>query len=290
MPDGRNVITQVVSGVGVWNGVVRDDDRKPITGFYTADDVLDARVWAGDDQSVLLSPGVAWTEPAAGTYRLTVTSAALSTAGITSGLYEIETGVTSVSDGQRRVAHRGVIRFLPSAGSAVAPTVFCSAEDLYTYCREIGSLQSADVDQTGFAEQRHRALAWFNDRVLARYRPRPGCSRREVDGAAAAAGAFDRFAPPSPAADAPTRTQLAGWLVPGRLSLNAAVVEANARYAASLVYGATPGGANVYQQMSVTEKGMAEASLDRARVEVDAKSTPDGTPTLRIHRDVTYLT
>lgn len=289
MPD-PNGMAMVLGSTRSWVLTARDGRRAALTGVFSSGDALDAAVWRGDDQAALLAPTVSWVDAAAATVRLTVTAAQLATAGATEGLYRLEVGVTPASDGERRVVHSGVIRLHPTAGTGSALTAYCTSEDLLTYCRELATLQSTDVDQTGFAEQRHRALETFNDWVLDRYRPRPGCSRREVNGDADDAGPFNRFAPASDASEPPTRTQLEAWLTPTRLILNENVIEANARYAASLVYGSTPGANNVYQQMAVIERDKAEMAMKRARVEIDAQSVPDGTPTLRVHRDVTYLT
>jgi hypothetical protein len=42
--------------------------------------------------------------------------------------------------------------------------------------------------------------------------------------------------------------------------------------------------------MADKERGLARAAIQRAKIDLDTKSTPDGNPTIRVDRDVVYLT
>jgi hypothetical protein len=264
---------------------------KPKTNVFTANDVLDSKVYQGDSQAVLFSPTVSWVDPSAGTIQVSISSAQTDAAEVTAGLYRIEVGVTPAGDGNRHVALYSTIRFVGTSGTSSTPPSLVSWSDVLTYSSDVAKLEQQDTDQTQFAGQRGSAMNLFIQEVVRRYSPRPGGSRRYVSEDGTTAGPYLRFAPSPDGSPPPTREQLQVWLSqPGRLVVNEDIVEANARFAAALVYGSSPGQNSPYQQMADKERGLARAAIQRAKIDLDTKTTPDGNPTIRVDRDVVYLT
>lgn len=280
-------MTQVVGTTRQWQ-LTATVDRKPILNTFVPGDTLSAAVWPGGDTAPVFAPTAVWIDPAAATIKLT--SPASQAASVAPGLYHLRVTVTPLADSQPRDVHYGLIRFLPSDGSRSLPTSLVSSNDLMTWCSEVSKLQDGDNDLAGFSEQRNRAMGEFVQDVVRRYCPRPGGSRRYVSADGSSPGPYLRFAPSPDGSPPPTREQVRAWLSPGRLVLNEDVIEANARLAAAIIYGTTPGSNNVYQQMSREERRLAKLATDRAAVEIDTKSAPDGTPVIRVDRDVVYLT
>jgi hypothetical protein len=266
---------------------------RAITGTFQSGDALSATVWRGEDQSALFNPTVSWIDAAAGTINLTITAAQLATAAVTAGTYFVKVLVTPTIDGQPRAVHFGTIRFLAGGGSAAAPVVFATWEDMTQYSPQIEKLQDQDTDQTQFAEERAKARAQTIQRIINRYRPVPGRSRRYMDEERLTAGPYLVFAGSPDGSAAPSPTDLAAWLAgidpaTPHLVLNDDIVEFNARYAAALVYGAQPGRDNAYQQQAGTDYRLAESAWNRAMIEIDTDG--DGAADIRVDRDVIYLT
>jgi hypothetical protein len=284
------VLKQVLGSSQTWT-VTACYAGKPKTNVFTSNDALDAKIYQGDSQAILFSPVVSWVDPSAGTIQVSVSSTQTASAEVSAGLYRIEVGVTPQGDSNRHVALYSSIRFVGTSGTASAPASLVSWPNVLTYSSDVAKLEQQDTDQTQFAEQRGAAMNLFIQEIVRRYSPRPGGSRRYVSEDGTTAGPYLRFAPSPDGSPPPTREQLQAWLAQaGRLAINEDIVEANARFAAALVYGSSPGQNSPYQQMADKERGLARAAIQRAKIDIDSKTTPDGNPTIRVDRDVVYLT
>lgn len=282
-----NPITVVLGALAV-RKITPQFNGRPLAGVFVDTDVLDAKVYRGDNQTVTYAPDVTWVSPfdtATASIRIAFVPALMDAAGITPGLYRVEVGVTPQTDGLRRVVHVGPVRFVGTSGADVPLPTIASWEDVLTYSSDIEKLEQYDVDQTQFIGQRAVARQAFVDEVCNRYYPRLGGSRQ-------LSGSTITLSPPA-TIPVPTRAQLKAWLTdtvtPSRLVITSDIIEYNARKAAELIYQASVGTNNPYQQMAELQRKLAMIAMDRAVIEVDTKDTPDGVPAIRVDRDVTFL-
>jgi hypothetical protein len=248
-----------------------------------AGDPLQATVWMGDDQAALFHPSLTWIDNTQGTTKLTV--AAAQTAALAAGVYRLE--CYWIPNNLRRRFFNGFLELEHSAGSAAALSTYCSYNDLLAYAPQVAKLAAAD-DQSLFAEERHNARLLFESKVLDRYRPQPGRTRRYVDATGLLAGPFLRYADPPIGSAVPTSAQIAAYLTANKLVVSEDIIRCNALLAAAFVYQANPGAQNVYQQLGQQAAKDAQAQFEQSTLEFDTNS--DGTPELRIDRDVTFLT
>ncbi len=142
---------------------------------FSGTETLAATVWAGDDQAALFAPTVSFINAAAGTMKLSVGAA--QTANLAIGLYRVT--VTVTSGGRAFDCFDGLLELDHTAGTATAPTVYCSLDDCLEWAPWLQDLQSELADVTGFAKQRGRARSWLDDMIVTRYKylsyaPSPG--------------------------------------------------------------------------------------------------------------------
>jgi hypothetical protein len=282
-------ITQILGSTRRWK-LTAAANRKPLTNVFTSSDTLSAAVWPGGSQAALFHPDVAWIDATAGTIQLTILASQLASASIEPQQYMLRVFVTPAGDGEPRDIYYGPIRFLPVDGSGSAETSIASYADVLSWSSDVAKLQTEDTDLSGFADQRNRAMQTFIQEVLRRYSPRLGGSRRFRSADGTTSGPYLVYATSPDGTPPPSRDQVAAWLnTPGRLVLNEDVIEANARLAAAIIYGTSPGQANVYQQMADKERALARAAIQRAIIDIDTSQPADGVADIRIDRDVIYL-
>lgn len=292
MPD---VIVTRPGSTKSWTITLRNSQGTALQNLYTADDTLSAQVWAGEDQAPLLVPTVAWVNAAAGTLKLTITAAQLAAAGVEDDIYDVSVTVTTASDGEPSVGWAGLLQVEDAPGTATALSAYASSGDLAAVAPEVGALQSRRADLAGFLAQRHEARVEFEARVIARYRPQPGRSRRSLDAAAQGPGPYVVLADSPDGSPPPATAAVRAWLDGDRLILTPEIRIANAYYAAALVFEdqvlANPQSANAYAALAVRYRERFDQAWPRCMVEFDAtEADPPATPTHRIDRDVTYLT
>ena len=284
-------LSQVLGTTRSWQ-VTATYQGNPILGKYVAGDNLTASIWQGQDQTVLLTPSVTWIVPSLATINLTITAAQLAIAGLAPGVYHLQVDVTPLSDSQPRCVYYGLIQFDPTAGSTPAFPSWVSYNDVVGWNNSILSLQDQDDDLTGFARQRNIAMMLSVAWILRRYSPVPGQSRRYLDSTRTVAGPYLCFSDTGPnGEDAPTRAELEGWLnTPSRVILTEDLVEANVLFTAANIYGGVPGTSNPYSQAAKTCHEGAITALERAYIDIDAGVVPSGSATIRVDRNVIWLT
>ena len=284
-------LDMVLGSVGSWVITAKSKNR-PITTFPDTTP-LSAKIWPGGLEPTVLTPTAAWDlgTAALGNVRLTVTPAQQAAAGIGPGRYDVELGATPASDGLYRVIYYNRITFHGSSGSAAVPTAWVTYQDVANWSAQISSLQDRDDDVTGFLKQRATATKEAIAFILRRYSPVPGQSRRYMNVTRTGPGGYLVYADSPTGSDPPTRSQVAAWLAdPARVTLSEDMTKAVALIAAAMVYDTNPGNANPYAQQAERDRKEGVACLERAFVDIDAKVTADGSPTIRISRNVIYLT
>lgn len=137
------------------------DGTTASTAFLGTDD-LAAELWTGDDQAVISTPTMAWTDATTASYRLTFEPA--DTSGQIPGTYRVRG--TATRSGVTYTILRDTIELVAVPGSGTAPKVYCSYQDLTKECSWIGQIINTDEDQTGFAEQRAAARDWLDSLIL----------------------------------------------------------------------------------------------------------------------------
>lgn len=269
-----------------WTITARNAVGAVLTDTFLDSDPLAASVWAGDDREPLFAPDVAWIDAQAATISLTVTAAM--SAQAEASTYRLRLLVTPPSDAEPRCVYDGSIRFLPAPGTADPLPVYASAEDLFDHCPRVEK-QLADEEsaQAGFAEQRARARAWFDEEVLRNYHPVPGRTRRMVGLAGTAVGPYMAFAGPPDGATVPSDAELRAMLDANGLVITDRIVQCVSHKAAALAYETSSAGS--YADDAAKHDRMANSLWWRATIEVKSDPDLDG-PDLRIGRDVIFLT
>lgn len=259
---------------------------------FTDADPLTAEVWTGGDQAVLFRPSVVWHPDGAATGKavMTITAQQLAAAGVKAGEYHLLVRAYPVSDGQPRELYDGRIAFNAIPGYADAPFAWVTFDDMAVWSPGIVSLQSEGDDLTGFARQRAQATSEAVKFLVDRYNPVLGQSMRYVNADGTGFGPYPRLAPPGDGRAAPTREQVRTWLTqPGRVVVDGDLLEAVSLIATGLVYGVNSGSSNPYAQHARADESAGRKTLRETLVEVDTKATVDGVATVRIGRNVTYL-
>jgi hypothetical protein len=275
---------------------LKGDGGASLAGRFVDTDVPTAAVWAGEDQPPLMTPAVEWVDASVPSVSLIVSAADLAAAELTDDLYRLSVTVTTASDGEPHLGFDGLLQVMDAPGSGAALSSYATSADLASVSPEIAGMQSAQSDLAGFAAQRHEARTEFETRVLNRYRPQPGRSRRYLNAARTAAGPYLVFADSSDNSPPPTHAQLRTWLSTSRLLVTDEIRQANAYLAAALVYedqitAGNQSTSNTYAALAKLYRANFDAKWAECTVEFDSTATvPAATPTHRIDRDVTYLT
>lgn len=278
-----------------WPITLKDGNGTVLANVYDDTDVLSAAVWAGGDQAPIFAPTASWEDSAGAAVTLTITAAQMQAAGIVPGTYRVDVTVTDVTDGEPSLGWSGPLEVEAAPGSAAIPSTYATASDVLAVAPGIDRLQAAN-DLAGFLAQRHEARTRTETRILNRYRPQPGRSRRMMNAAHTGTGPYMVFAPSSDGSPAPTPAAVQVWLSTNRLVVTDEIRLYNAYLAAALVYedqiSVTSGqGASTYAALAKQYHEHAETLWMRCVIEFDSTAAvPAATGTHRIDRDVTYLT
>lgn len=266
---------------------IRNADGSNASSVYDGTESLTTKVWHGLDYPSIATPTTTWVSATDGTFQISLVDA--STSALDFFGYPL---ITEVSTGGRTFpVFEGVLQVEPSPGTDVLPPVYCQIGDIETYCPQVRSMLDDLSGVAGFHGQRHRARTWFDELVIDRYRPMPGRAKRYLDDAGTAAGPYLQWVAAGPNGEAPpTHVDIQTYLDQDGLRITQKILEANARYAASLIYGAQPGRDNPYTQLASMEAGKAVAIANSAIVKLDVQDVPDGTYTLQVHREAIWLT
>lgn len=132
---------------------------------YVGTETLEAIVWAGDDQSALATLTPTWADATAGEVSLTIPAA--TTAALDPAAYTIS--LTVVSASVKYEGWRAWLRVESGPGSADAPAVWCSYDDMLRFASWLDQIQG-ESDTAGFAEQRARATEWAIEQGMSRAR------------------------------------------------------------------------------------------------------------------------
>jgi hypothetical protein len=144
-----------------------DSSGDPQVNTYVGTEPLTATVWPGGNRAAAFAPTVAWDVPAAATGRVTLSAA--QTATLDPGDYQLVVKVTT-ADGLSVAGYSCTVVVLASAGTAVEPPTYCTYDELLKYARGWLKQLATDDDESGFAEQRHRARTWIEDIGHAHFR------------------------------------------------------------------------------------------------------------------------
>lgn len=255
------IVEQRVGEVVTWSITLHRADGGALE--YTEDDAFTCQVWAGDDAESALTPSVTW-ETAPNVVAVEIDAATLSRG-------EYQCRITDSGDAD--VAW-WTLRVLPAPGTADAPATYCSFDDLLLYAPWLAELASADSDQGGFVEQRGRARQWIDAAIQRRWRP-PAYGPISLSATTVWLGTPSDPTGPS--------TWLQDLLDDDGLVVSAAIREAAAKFAVSLVCGAQLGDARAgtsYGSLAVRYHAEAEAALASTSVQIDVDD--DGDPDLVI--------
>lgn len=263
-------------------GVARDIDVTLIdpdtgeayaTNRWAPGDTLTAACWRGDDQASSFTPTPTWVSAAAGTMRVTIAGA--STTSLAPGRYLIRVTATDVSDANRVFeVWRANLDLLASPGSGTTPDVYGTYDDMRRVAGAwLADLQESGSDQTGFAEQRGAARAWFDGILQRHYRRDTGVARQDsldhlLVGIGARYGEHD--------------TTLQDWLDDDRLVLTTPagkrIVECVSRYAVALVCEAQISGKpdDVWRDRARMFRSRAQNDVASITAEIDTTTVADG--------------
>lgn len=235
---------------------------------FTSAATVTGRVWRGDDQAALLTLTGDATDAATGV--VYVPFAASNTTSLEEGLYRFD--VLVAEGGVTRTAFDGRLELTGKPGSATAPTVYCTFEDMKRFAPWIDDLSDAAEDQQGFAEQRHQARLWLEGLAQSHYRGSSG----DVAGYY-----FTMLNSWGRTRRAGRDAQLQEWLDDDRLILNPDVVEATAKMSLHYLLQArvTPGAVSSgtgYSQMAARFAAEAKTIASTMTLEIDTSTPADG--------------
>lgn len=198
--------------------VARDSSGEPLE--LAGNEPLTALVWEGDDRPTMAGVIVlSHYQPSAGEIRADVKP--LVTAALAPGFYRVELDVAI--GGVTYPFYEGWLELQDSPGSAAAPPVYCSLQDMIDLAGEWLPELLSSRSRTNFLAQRARAREWLDRVILAKVRPMGG----PID---LLSGPFTAYT--APEADDP---YIAAALKADQLIVTPGVREACARYAIALV-------------------------------------------------------
>jgi hypothetical protein len=148
---------------GTWTVTIANEGG-PVT-TYTSGATLQAIIWSGDDQAALATLTPTWLDPSAGTITLTIGASDI--ASLSPQIYTLSLTITA--SGVTREGFRCWLSIDAAPGSATAPLVFCTYDDMLRFASWLDTLQN-ESDTAGFQEQRARATQWVIEQAMARAR------------------------------------------------------------------------------------------------------------------------
>ena len=252
--DGR--VKLPVGFTATWSFTIQQAYGTDATGIFTGSDTIAATVWPGDDQAQTFAPTCAWVSATAGTATLTIGGS--STTSLTPGTYRLQLSVTQ--GGNKYLIHEGFLILTAAPGSGTALSTYCSLQDMQRLYAGISRLQDEDVDQAGFAEQRHEARSWLENIIQRSFKTSVAVSQTYFtywDGGLYRTGRHNDW--------------LKGQLDADHLLVTDEVRKACACYAIGEVLGSQTGNTpdNTYLRQSIQFKTRASSLASLLTVELD---------------------
>ncbi len=140
------------------------------TGVFLSTDTLTATVWAGDNETALLTPAATWISAANGQLQVSFQNA--DSAGLAKGQYYLQAYASRAGTPTRTTAllPRGTsLEILAASGTAVPRPSYISIADVRKIAPWIDDLQVPD-NRMGFDDQLADARDWLDEVVLRNYR------------------------------------------------------------------------------------------------------------------------
>lgn len=234
---------------------------------------LDASVWVGGDEAALFSPTIAW-DTANGGYAagvVALTMAAASLAPLASGDYRLQVGVTV--SGVRSPCFDGIVNLRDTVGSDVAPTAWCSLQDMLDVSDQVASLNSRLSDSTGFLNIRARVTREMARELIDRFNPMTGDVRQRSAISDPIVGLDVSVATPSWLNQT---TITAALLSPGPI-LETKLRDMVARRSVAFVLGRQIGN-RAYAEEAAAQMAEAQAIHKCYRTQITVAGGPDNTP------------
>ncbi len=163
-----------------------------LAGVFSGDETFAVRLWTGDDQPNLATLTARWATsadaPADQPTRYDGNPTDLSTpyvilsvpasaiGDLPPALYRLQVLINPETDAV--LAYQGLIELTAAPGTAEAPAVYCTFDDVRKVAPWIGQLITQDTSlQSDLAEQRALARSRIDDAIVAAYRPFAGRGR-----------------------------------------------------------------------------------------------------------------
>ena len=149
---------------------VQNPDGTTPTGIFLATDVLTASVWAGSNETPLLTPTASWISATNATYQVTLQNT--DSAGLAYGIYYLQAYATRAGTPTRTTAllPRGTsLEIIAAAATAVPRPTYISIADLRKIAPWIDDLQVPDSHQ-GFDDPSPDSRDWLDEMTLRNYR------------------------------------------------------------------------------------------------------------------------
>lgn len=262
-------LTAYVGYDGKWQVKLRDESGADF--IPPAGSTVDAMVWSGDQEITVFAPLVSLVAAGSSPWiDLTIPKESIASTGI--GTYLLRVGVTTA--GIRSVGFNGFLEIQGSAGAGVSAITFCEYDDILLIADQIGGWFNADVDQTGFAEQREDATSMLIEHWTEGYRVLDGFIYRRVS-------VFDHiygYDRPDPSLSPPTRQQFGQFLKSGRLVVDTTIRTVTAMLAAAMIFDRQevndPRSGHRERAKDLRDRAMMKAK--KVRLAIDTSQPADG--------------
>lgn len=259
------------------------DRRTGLPWPFDGTETLTAAVWAGDDLAPISTPA-AVLDGSAPTADILIRFLAADTSASEAGDYLFQAWATKAGAKRPLLGDDpAILRILPTPGTATARKAWISADDLRGYHSEADQFLNANVDQSGWREERADETESLIRRIVDRYMARPGFARRRGSTFDPVHGydAQDYATPP------PTKAELRAALDADGLTVDVTAREILARGALARILGGEvtdDARTNPYAALAASNRAAADRLFASWQAEVDF-----GDYDAIIDRDVTFL-
>jgi|GEM_PF-2872748 len=153
---------------------VQNPDGTVPTGIFLGTDTLNATVWAGSNETPLLTPAAAWINATAAQYQVTLQNT--DSSSLASGQYYLQAYATRIGIGSAptrttALLPRGTsLEILAAPGTSFTPRpTYINVKDIRKIAPWIDDLQVPDSN-TGFDDQLADSRDWLDEMTLRNYR------------------------------------------------------------------------------------------------------------------------
>ncbi len=150
---------------------VQNPDGSIPTGVFVDSDTLTCNVWAGANETPLLTPATSWISSNSAQYQITLQNA--DSASLAIGIYYIQAFASRTVPGLTRTTAlmpRGSsLEILANSGTQTPAVSYIAITDIRKIAPWIDDLQVPD-NNTGFDSQCADARAWLDELILRNYR------------------------------------------------------------------------------------------------------------------------